>query len=70
MFEPTLSQLKPDLLKCAHMILEDQCPPEKGMNLCRHEDGELYGTEGACKRCWKNYLAYVAGGRSLNPYRE
>lgn len=70
MTEPTPGQLKPDLLRCAHLILEDECPPEKGMNLCRHEDGELYGTEEACKRCWKNYLAYVAGGRTLNPYRE
>lgn len=70
MTEPTPGQLKPDLLRCAHLILEDGCPPEKGMNLCHHEDGELYGTEEACKRCWKNYLAYVAGGRTLNPYRE
>ena len=70
MLEPGRKQLRPDLLTCAHMILADQCPPEKGMNLCRHEDGELYGTDDACARCWTNYLAYVANGRSRNPYRE
>ena len=70
MLEPGRGQLKPDLRKSAHMILEDECPPEKSMNLCRHEDGELYGIEEACKRCWKAYLAYVANGRRDHPYRE
>lgn len=68
MTEPTPGQLKPDLLACALLILEDACPPEKRMNLCRHEDGELYGTESVCARCWRHYLFYVANGRRRNPY--
>lgn len=67
---PDERRLKPDLLGCALLILEDACPPEKGMNLCRHEDGELYGTEEACTRCWRHYLLYVANGRRSDPYRR
>lgn len=70
MLEPGERQLKPDIFDCALLILEDGCPPEKSMNLCRHEDGELYGTEEACKRCWRHYLFYVANGRRYHPYRE
>lgn len=58
----------PTVFDCALLILEDACPPEKGMNLCRHEDGELSGDESACVRCWRHYLFYVAGGRQRKPY--
>lgn len=70
MTEPTRKQLLPTIFDCALLILADGCPPEKGMNLCRHEDGELYGTEEACTRCWRAYLYYVANGRRQHPYRE
>lgn len=70
MLEPTRRQLKPNLLDCALLILEDGCPPEKAMHVCRHEDGELYGTEEACSRCWRRYLFYVANGRRDDPYRQ
>lgn len=60
MIEPTERQLKPSILGCAMMILEDECPPEKGSQLCKIEDVDD-GT--ACKRCWKRYIHYVANGR-------
>lgn len=60
----------PTIFDCALLILEDACPPEKGMNLCRHEDGELVGDESTCARCWRHYLFYVANGRQRNPYKQ
>lgn len=56
----------PDLIKCALLILEDACPPEPHMQLCRmceDDDGS------SCRLCWQNYLYYVANGRELDPYR-
>lgn len=70
MTEPSRKQLLPGIFDCALLILEDGCPPEKDMNLCRHEDGELYGPEEACTRCWKAYLYYVSNGRKEHPYRK
>ena len=56
----------PDAIGCAHLILDDGCPPEAGMQLCRMiEDDE--GGE-ACRRCWDLYLLYVASGRRRDPY--
>lgn len=37
------------------------------MQLCGMEED---ATEDACRRCWKQYLYYVANGRSLDPYHN
>ena len=56
----------PNLLQCALILLNDGCPPEKSMMVCRmQEDGD--GCD--CSRCWSNYLYYVANGRRSDPYR-
>lgn len=54
----------PDLLNCALMAINDECPPERGLYLCQLEDtGEC-----DCRRCWQTYLIYVANGRRYDPY--
>lgn len=47
-----------DLLKCARMILQDQCPPQRQHYLCMmgEDDSDL-----DCTLCWSNYLEGVAG---------
>lgn len=65
MFEPTEKQLKPTLLSCALLLLEDGCPPEKGFRLCEMQEDE----DGcSCRLCWSTYLYYVANGRKQQPY--
>lgn len=67
MLEPRGKQLKPSLLGCAMMILDDECPPEAGAQLCKIEDVDD-GT--ACKRCWRAYVHYVANGRKSTIYQH
>lgn len=67
MLEPGRRQLKPSLLGCAMMILDDECPPEAGSQLCKTEDVDD-GT--ACKRCWRAYVHYVANGRKSTRYQH
>ena len=67
MLEPGRKQLKPSLLGCAMMILDDECPPEAGCQLCKAEDVDD-GT--ACKRCWRAYVHYVANGRKRTIYQH
>lgn len=58
---------RPGLLDCALMILNEHCPPEPDMQLCRRmedDDGE------SCRTCWTCYLFYVANGRRQNPYQK
>ena len=57
----------PNLFECALLLLDDECPPERCMQLCGMEED---ATEDACRRCWKQYLYYVANGRSLDPYHN
>lgn len=67
MTEPKDRQLKPGLLDCALLLLEDGCPPEREMQLCGMQDcddGE------SCTTCWRRYLFYVAGGRLYYPYQR
>lgn len=40
------------LYKCARMILDDQCPPEREHYLCMKQEDDT----GACTQCWDNYL--------------
>ena len=63
----TVEKTKPSLLGCAMMILDDECPPEAGAQLCKIEDVDD-GT--ACKRCWRHYVHYVANGRKSKPYQH
>ena len=49
------------------MILDDECPPEAGAQLCTIEDVDD-GT--ACKRCWQRYVHYVANGRKGTIYQH
>lgn len=58
---------KPSLLGCAMLILDDECPPEAGAQLCKIEDVDD-GT--ACKRCWRHYVHYVANGRKGMIYHQ
>lgn len=56
----------PTLLECALLILDDACPPDRGMYLCCHgEDGEV-----DCAQCWRHYLWYLEGGRERSPYQD
>lgn len=54
-----------DLLTCAHMILNDQCPPDRRAYLCMHGEEP----EDGCLSCWSNYLHYVAAGKTGHPYQ-
>ena len=65
MREPSERQLKPDLLGCARLILEDACPPERHMQQCCIAEDH----DGDCASCWTRYLEYVASGRKTDPYR-
>lgn len=67
MTEPTKSQQQPGLLDCALLLLEDGCPPEADVQLCRLQEDDEDGT--MCRRCWTRYLFYVVNGRQDNPYR-
>lgn len=59
--------LKPSLLGVVMMILDDECPPEAGCQLCKTDDVDD-GT--ACKRCWRHYAFYVANGRKRPVYQH
>ena len=60
-----LGNSQPDLLKCALMILNDQCPPEREMYLCNMGEDDCVD----CTLCWENYLFYIANGRKDSPYK-
>lgn len=65
--DPARHQHRPDMLGCALLALEDACPPEEHMQLCRmleDDDGS------SCKDCMRNYIRYVANGRRVDPYRR
>lgn len=67
MTEPKEYQIKPGLLDCALLLLEDGCPPEREMQVCSMQDGD----DGeSCTRYWRRYLLYVANGRVYYPYRQ
>lgn len=55
----------PDLLTAAVICLDDGCPPEEAMQMCRM--CEDYGGE-SCRECWYTYLLWVANGRRNDPY--
>lgn len=48
----------------ARMILNDQCPPDNRMYLCRMGESE----ECDCMACWDKYLLWAVNGYRGNPY--
>ncbi len=55
------------LLKCARMILHDQCPPERKYYLCMKEEDD---STCDCTLCWNNYLWGVVSGVIEVPKEE
>lgn len=61
------AESKPSLLGVVLLLLDDACPPEAGMQLCRRtdvDDGE------SCRRCWRRYAFYVANGRKTTAWKR
>ena len=52
-----LTKKECDLLDCAHMILQDQCPPDRRYYSCMVSED----CTGDCIMCWYYYLRDVAG---------
>lgn len=50
------------LFRCAHMILLDQCPPEREHYLCMYSEDD---TAAECTLCWDNYLWNVVKGTAF-----
>lgn len=56
-----------DLQQCAHMILFDQCPPDRKHYLCMASEDD---TALDCTQCWDNYLWGVAAGTITLPNKR
>lgn len=52
-------------LRCARMILNDGCPPERDHYMCMKCDDDV----GDCTQCWDNYLLGLSIG-IIEPYTE
>lgn len=55
-----VAKSKPSLLGVILLLIDDSCPPEAGMQLCKMADVDDGQT---CRRCWRRYAFYVANGR-------
>ena len=55
---------KESMFELARMILNDQCPPDNKMYLCR------FGEEAECRcvECWDRYLFWAVNGYRGDPY--
>lgn len=53
-----LTEKEAAFLKCAEMILADQCPPDCKHYLCVGNTDHA----GCCARCWNNYLWGIGMG--------
>ena len=53
-----LTEKERALMDCAHMILFDQCPPERKHYLCMMSED----CTGDCAQCWLNYLHGIGAG--------
>jgi len=60
-----LTEKESALLKCAHMILADQCPPNRKYYLCMVSED----CTGDCTQCWLNYL-WDIGADIVKPSRK
>ena len=58
-----LSEKESAFLKCAHMILADQCPPDRKYYLCIVSED----CTGDCTQCWINYLWAIGEGSAELP---
>ena len=58
-----LTEKEAAFLKCAHMILADQCPPEREHYLCMVSEDST----GDCAQCWINYLWGIGTGAITSP---
>jgi len=47
-----LTEKESAFLQCAHMILADQCPPDRKHYLCMKQEDDT----GDCAQCWSNFL--------------
>lgn len=50
------------LLRCALLILQDSCPPDRAAYACRQCDAD-----DVCGACWERYLFEIANGRKQLP---
>lgn len=59
---------KETMLQLALMILNDACPPDNRMYLCKMDEAE---DEVRCNECWSNYLFWAVNGylKEHDPYR-
>lgn len=57
----------PDLLRAALICLDDGCPPEDCMQLCRLQEDY---SDGICSGCWSTYLYWVNDHRRGDPYHD
>lgn len=63
-----LTKRESEIYRCACMILNDQCPPDRKYYLClRAEDDSI---ESDCLLCWDNYLRSIAAGTIELPKAE
>lgn len=53
-----------EMYQLARMILQDQCPPDNRMYLCRMCEDDCLD----CTSCWNNYLLYVLNEGRQDPY--
>lgn len=58
---------KRSLLYVALDLLNDGCPDEERMQICKFDC--MDECMDACYLCWSNFLWYVASGRTYDPYR-
>ena len=54
-----------EMYSLARMILEDQCPPDNRMYLCKMCEDDCCD----CNLCWSRYLLYVLNGKRGDPYK-
>ncbi len=54
-----LTQKESAFLKCAEMILRDECPPDRKHYLCLQQEDDA---ESDCAQCWINYMWKIGSG--------
>lgn len=50
------------LLRCALLLIEDACPPDRAAYACRRCDAD-----DVCGECWRRYLFQIANGERQLP---
>jgi len=57
-----LTEKESAFLRCAEMILRDECPPDRRHYLCLKQEDDT----GDCSLCWSNYL-WGIGSDEIKP---